>query len=106
LTVQQAQQKQDEANAVRITAQARADLLARAAKGEVPLSEMRKALIGKSRAQVSALLGSPTETASNTWRYRQQMVMNPLTGEKHCLVVYFIEGNVQGIDYYEDGGDQ
>ena len=64
---QDAQKKQEEADAARAAAQARADLLARAAKGEVTLSEMRQALIGKTRAEVSDLLGAPSETATDSW---------------------------------------
>jgi len=96
----QAEQKQQEtADAARAAAQARADLLARAAKGEVPLSEMRHALIGKSRAEVSELLGAPSATASDSWNYNQTMIYNPVTNEKHGLTVYFSEGLVQSVDY-------
>src|ERR1019366_10746749 len=106
LAVEEAQKKQEEADAARAAAQARADLLARAGKGEVTLSEMRQALIGKTRAQVSDLLGLPSETASNSWGYRQQMILNPLTNEKHGLTVYFSEGAVQSVDYDRNGGPQ
>ena len=106
LTVDLAQKKQQEANEAQAEAQARADLLARAAKGEVTLSEMRQALIGKTRAQVSELLGVPSETASDSWGYSQQMILNPLTNEKHGLMVYFNVGIVQGVDYNRNGGTQ
>jgi hypothetical protein len=104
IAARQAQQKQEEADEARAAAQAQADLLARAAKGEVTLSEMRQALIGKSRAQVSSLLGLPSETASDSWGYRQQMIINPLTNRKYGLMVYFSEGAVQGVDYNRNGG--
>ena len=94
----------EEADAARAAAQARADLLTRAGKGEVTLSEMRQALLGKTRAQVSNLLGLPSETASDSWSYRRQMILNPLTNEKHGLTVYFSEGIVQGVDYNQNGG--
>ena len=94
-----AQQKQAQADAERATAAARADLLARAAKGQVTLSEMRTAVIGKSRADVKNLLGAPGETGGDTWTYYQQMIVNPLTNEKSGLVVNFSEGVVQGVDY-------
>ena len=106
LVVEETQKKQEEADAARAAAQARADLLARAGKGEVTLSEMRQALIGKTRAQVSDLLGQPSETASDSWGYRQQMILNPLTNEKHGLTVYFNEGIVQSVDYDMNGGTQ
>lgn len=106
IAVEEAQKKQEEADAARAAAQARADLLARAGKGEVTLSEMRQALIGKTRAQVSNLLGQPSETASDTWGYRQQMILNPLTNEKHGLKVYFSVGIVQSVDYDMNGGTQ
>lgn len=106
LMVEEAQKKQEEADAARAAAQARADLLARAGKGEVTLSEMRQALIGKTRVQVSDLLGQPSETASDSWGFRQQMILNPLTNEKHGLTVYFNEGVVQSVDYDMNGGTQ
>ncbi len=104
LTLAQAQKKQEEADAARAAAQARADLLARAAKGEVTLSEMRQVLIGKTRPQVSDLLGLPSGTASDSWGYNQQMIFNPLTNQKSGLIVYFNEGIVQGVDYGTPGG--
>jgi hypothetical protein len=70
----------------------------------VTLSEMRRVLIGKSRTDVSNLLGLPTDTASDSWGYRQQMIFNPLTNEKHGLEVYFSEGIVQGVDYNKNVG--
>jgi TolA-binding protein len=104
LAAQAAQKKQEDADAVRDQAQARADLLARADRGQVTLSQMRNALIGKTRAQVSALLGPPSETASDRWGYSRQMILNPLTNEKSGLAVYFTEGVVQGVDYYAGTG--
>jgi hypothetical protein len=104
LAAQAAQKKQAEADAARVAAQARADLLARAARGEVTLSQIRNAIIGKTRADVSALLGPPSETASDRWGFAQQMIRNPLTGEKTGLAVYFNDGLVQGVDYYYGTG--
>jgi hypothetical protein len=99
LTVQTTQKKQQDADAAHTAAVARADLLARAARGAVTLSEMRRVLIGKSREDVKNLLGLPMETGTDTWGYRQQMIVNPVTNEKHGLTVYFSEGTVQGVDY-------
>jgi len=104
MAADETKRKQEEADAARAAAQARADLLARAAKGEATLSEMRQVLIGKSRADVSNLLGLPTETGSDSWGYSRQMILNPLTNEKHGLTVYFSEGAVQGVDYDRSGG--
>jgi hypothetical protein len=104
LAEQAEQKKQTEAAAAQTAAQARADLLARTARGEATLSQMRGALIGKSRDEVAALLGQPTETASNRWGYGRKMILNPLTGEKFGLAVYFSEGLVQGVDYYYGTG--
>jgi DNA-binding transcriptional regulator YdaS (Cro superfamily) len=104
MAVELAQKKQRDADEARAQAAARADLLARAAKGEVTLSEMRQALIGKTRAQVSDLLGTPSETASDTWGYSRQMIVNPQTNEKHGLTVNFSVGIVQGVDYDRNGG--
>ena len=100
MATQAAAKKQADANAAAAAAAARADLLARAAKGEVTLSQMRDALIGKTTAEVSALFGVPTETASDRWGYAQQMIINPLTNEKYGLTIYFTEGTVQSVDYY------
>ena len=101
---QQIKAKQEVALALQEKTESRADLLARAAQGEVTLSEMRRALIGKSRAEVSALLGPPSETASDRWGFAQQMILNPLTNEHSGLAIYFSEGLVQGLDYYYGRG--
>jgi hypothetical protein len=106
IAVEQAQKQREEADAARAAQLARADLLARAAKGDVTLSEMRQALIGKTRAEVSDLLGPPSDTASDSWGYRQRMILNPLTNETFGLMVYFTEGTVQGVDYNRNGGSQ
>ena len=98
--------QQTQAAQARTAAQDRANLLARAARGEVTLSEMRHALLGKSRDSVSALLGQPTEIASNRWGFSQQMILNPITNEKSGLAVYFNEGLVQSVDYYDLNGGQ
>jgi len=100
ITAADVQRKQQEADDARAEAAARADLLAKAAKGTAPLSEMRHALIGKSRAQVKDLLGPPSDTASDQWNYGQRMILNPLTGEQTGLSVYFNEGIVQTVDYH------
>ncbi len=60
---------------------------------------MRQALVGKSRADVRALLGAPSDTGSDQWNYQQQMIVNPLTSEQTGLTVYFSEGSVQSVDY-------
>ena len=104
IVAEETQKKQEEADAARAAALAQADLLARASKGEVTLSEMRQALIGKTREQVSNLLGPPSATASDSWGYRQQMIVNPLTNEKTGLTVYFTEGTVLSVDYNRNGG--
>ncbi len=104
ISAQELQKQQAEAAAALAATQARADLLARAARGQVTLSEMRNALIGKSRADVSALLGPPAETASDRWGFDQQMIFNPMTNAKTGLTVYFTEGIVQGVDYYYGAG--
>jgi hypothetical protein len=100
MAAQAAKKKQDEATAAAAAAAAKADLLARAAKGEVTLSEMRRVLMGKSRTDVTELLGPPADSASDRWGYGQQMIYNPLTGVKHGLTVIFSNGVVQGVDLY------
>ena len=104
MATQEAQRKQAEADAVVAAAQARADLLSRAGKGEVTLSEMRQALMGKTPAQVTELFGPPLETGSNRWGYNRRMILNPLTNEKFGLAVYFAGGTVQSVDYYYGKG--
>jgi cell division protein FtsB len=99
ISAAEAQHKQQEADEARAAAKARAALLARAAKGQATLSEMRAALIGKSRAEVTALLGPPSGIASDQWNYQQQMIINPLTNEQTGLSVFFLEGTVQSVDY-------
>ena len=100
LAVQDAQKKQADADAAQAAAVARADLLARAGKGDVTLSEIRQVLIGKSREDVKDLFGEPTDTASDRWGYGQKMIVNPMTNELFGLTIYFAEGKVQGVDYY------
>jgi hypothetical protein len=100
LAAQAQQRSQAEATRQRLAAQARADFLARAGQGKITLSEMRKTLLGKSRAEVTSLLGAPAEVASDRWGYGRRMIFNPLTNEKSGLAVYFAEGRVQGVDYY------
>jgi len=104
MATQEAQRKQAEADAAKAAAVARADLLDRASKGQVTLSEMRQALIGKTLAQVTDLLGQPAEVASNRWGYSQQMIVNPLTEQKFGLAVNFSNETVQGVDYYYGRG--
>ncbi len=100
------QKKKLEAEMAQNEAQTRADLLARAGRGEVTLSEMRKVLVGKTRAQVSGLLGVPPQTSSDQWGYPQQMIVNPLTNERTGLTVYFNEGTVQSVDYNRNRSSQ
>ncbi len=100
LANQAARTKQAETDAAAAIANARADLLARADRGEVTLSEMRRALIGKKQSDVTALFGNPTETGPSRWGYSKQMVINLMTGEKSGLAVYFAVGKVQSVDYY------
>lgn len=104
LSAQDLAKQQAQAAQARAVAADRANLLARAGKGEVTLTEMRHALLGKSREQVSALLGAPTETASDRWGFGRQMIWNPLKNEKSGLAIYFSEGAVQSVDYYYGGG--
>ena len=107
IAAQDAQTRQAAADKVRAAGHARTMLLARASHGQATLSELRKALIGKSPAEVSALFGQPSETASNRWGFSRQMVFNPLTNEKSGLAVFFADGAVQSVDYYygKDGAE-
>jgi len=100
IATQEAQKKQAEADAAKAAADARTDLLDRASKGQVTLSEMRQALIGKTTAQVTELFGQPSEVASNRWGYGQRMILNPLTNQQFGLAIYFTDETVQSVDYY------
>jgi hypothetical protein len=104
LSAQLALQHQEELEDARAAAAARRQLLADAHAGRATLSEMRRALLGKTTAQVAALFGSPTETAADKWGYGQRMVVDPDSGERHGLAVVFSEGIVQGVDYYYGEG--
>jgi hypothetical protein len=104
LAAQEAQKKQEEADAAQAAAQALADFLARASKDGVTLSEARQMVLGKTREEVTSLLGAPTETGSDRWGYSRVITVNPLTNEKHGLTIYFSEGAVLGVDYYFGGG--
>jgi hypothetical protein len=95
-----AQEKQGEAEAAHAAAQARADLQARAAQGMVTLEEMRHALLGKSREDVTGLFGQPSDTGPDRWDYRQRMLLNAQAHEKHGLTIHFSQDAVQGVEYY------
>jgi DNA-binding transcriptional regulator YdaS (Cro superfamily) len=100
MTAQAAKKKQDDDDKVKADEAAKKDLLDRASKGQVSLSEMRQALMGKTLADVKALFGLPSDVASDRWGYAQRMVYDPLKDEKNGLTVYFSQGVVQGVDYY------
>lgn len=100
IATQELQKKQAEDEATRVAAQAQADLMAKAARGEATLSEMRLALIGKTPPEISALFGAPVATDSNRWGYSKQMILDPLTNKTFGLAIYFADGTVQGVNYY------
>jgi hypothetical protein len=100
LAAQAAKKQQDEVDAAAAVAKARADLLAHASQGQATLSEMRLALVGKKEADIKALFGQPSAIASDRWGYDQLMIINPITQHKFGLAVYFLEGTVQGVDYF------
>jgi hypothetical protein len=100
VTAQLALERQEEAATAKANAQARAALLARANAGQATLSEMRHALIGKTRIEVLAYFGTPTETGADRWGYGKRMVLDPDAHVARGLTVVFSEGLVQGVDYY------
>jgi hypothetical protein len=104
LAAQDAQKKQDEADAAQAVAQAQSDFLARASKDGVTLSEARQMLLGKTREAVTSLFGAPTETGPDRLGYSRVIIVNPLTNQKHGLAIYFSEGAVLSVDYYYGGG--
>jgi hypothetical protein len=100
LAAQRALQHQRELQDAQAAAAARQQLLADANAGRATLSEIRRALLGKTTAQVAALFGTPSETAADKWGYGKRMVVDPSSGEQRGLTVVFSEGIVQGVDYY------
>ncbi len=100
LAAQTAAQQKTVADAAAAAAAAQADLLARAAKGQVTLTELHNFLAGKTTQQVKAIFGPPSEIGPGRWGYGQHMVVNPMTGQIFGLAVYFDDGLVQTVDYY------
>ncbi len=100
LSAQLALQHQQELQDAQAAAVARRQLLADANAGRATLSEMRRALLGKTPAQVTTLFGVPTETGADKWGYGKRMIVDPESGEHRGLTVLFSEGIVQGVDYY------
>ena len=100
IAAQEEKKKEAEAAIAQAAAQARADLLARAAQGEVTMSEMHKVLQGKTPAEVVDLFGKPSMVSAGQWDYTQLMTINPITNQKYGMSVYFVEGIVQSVDYY------
>jgi hypothetical protein len=100
LTAELALERQHDREMQQAAAAARRHLLADAAAGHATLSEMRNALLGKTTAQVAALFGPPTEQGADKWGYGRRMILNPDNQQRYGLTVNFIEGIVQGVDYY------
>jgi hypothetical protein len=92
--------RQQQAAKAAADARALAQLQAHMATGRATLSEVRDALIGRTTNEVSALFGTPTETAADRWGYGKRMVFDPDTNESMGLTVVFSEGLVQSVDYY------
>ncbi len=100
LSAQLALQRQQIADDARAKAGAKAQLLAKAAAGDATLSDMRAALLGKTRAEVISYFGTPSETGADRFGYGRRMLLDPDTHEHRGLTVVFSEGLVQGVDYY------
>ena len=104
LSAQLALQRQQQAQAATEAAHDRARLQARLANGQATLSEVRRALLGKTTREVAGLFGAPTATEANRWGYGKRMIFDPQSRESLGLTIVFSEGLVQGVDYYYEVG--
>jgi hypothetical protein len=100
LSAQLALEREQERQEAQTAAAARRTLLDDADAGRATLSEIRRALLGQTTAQVAALFGAPSETGADKWGYGKRMVVDPASGERRGLTVNFSEGIVQSVDYY------
>jgi len=67
--------------------------------GKATLSNIRKALLGKDRSDVVALLGRPDATGTNVFIYTNTKVFDPVRDKSRQFIVNFLEGRVQGVNY-------
>jgi hypothetical protein len=100
IATRDAKKTEADADSARLADLARTDLLHRASRGEVTLSEMRRVLVGKPLSEVKAMFGLPSAIASDRWGFAQQMIYNPLNERKSGLAIYFSDNIVQGVDYF------
>lgn len=94
-----AQHEQAQAELARSAAMADSVLKEKLSKNQATLSEVRTALLGKSRDEVTALLGAPTQTGSDAYLYDKVLVLEPVTGRQRPFAVLFLEGNVKTVNY-------
>ncbi len=77
------------------------ELLAKMAHGMATLSDMRNRLLGMTRDQVKAYLGTPDGVESEEWGYSKKIIFDR-AHNIHCgLAVVFMDNQVQTVDYYD-----
>lgn len=71
----------------------------RLADREVTLSDIRKAVLGKSRSEVIELLGPADADQANMLIYTEIEVFDPVRNRQRSFIINFLEGRVQGANY-------
>lgn len=66
---------------------------------QVTLSDIRQAVLGKSRQEVIELLGQADETQANMLIYTDIQVFDPVRNRNRYFIINFLEGRVQGANY-------
>jgi hypothetical protein len=94
-----AQHEHTEAEAARSAAMADSVLREKLSKNELTLSELRNAILGKSREEVVALLGPPTQVGSDAYLYDKVLVLESMTSRRRPFTVIFHLGVVKTVNY-------
>lgn len=71
----------------------------RLADKKVTLSNIRSAVLGKTRSEVIELLGQADEDQANTLIYTEIEVFDPVRNRNRNFIINFLEGRVQGVSY-------
>jgi hypothetical protein len=95
----QQQKEKSLAEAAMAAARELAEFKAKYSQGEATLSDVRKFVLNKSRTEVTAILGPPSETAANAFLYSKEMVTDPVAGRKRAFWVMFEQGVAQTVKY-------
>lgn len=71
----------------------------RLASNEVTLSDIRKAVLGKTQTEVIELLGQADAAQANMLIYTEIQVFDPVRNRNRNFIINFLEGRVQGANY-------